>query len=293
MIEVKDLTQVYKSGKGIFDLNFSIKEGEVFGYLGPNGAGKTTTIRNLLGFANRVSGTVEILGKDSRKYSASLQKDIGYLPGEIAFFENFSGKEFLDFMCKMRGTTNLNKREELIELFELEVNVPIRKMSKGMKQKLGIVTAFMHDPKILILDEPTSGLDPLMQNIFLDLLMEEKAKGKTVLMSSHIFEEVERVCDRAGIIKDGRIITIEDFKSLKEKKEDTFVVTIDGDAKGIFESGLNVVELPNNKYQIGVRDYSKFFKVLSKYNVTSLSEKHQSIEDIFMKYYSKDGEGNE
>jgi ABC-2 type transport system ATP-binding protein len=288
MIEVKNLTQIYKSGKGVFDLDFKINEGEVFGYLGPNGAGKTTTIRNILGFANATEGGVTILGKEVR-HNSKIQTEIGYLPGEMTFFENFSGIEFLDFMSNMRGTEDKTKRDELIKRFELDVNMPIRKMSKGMKQKVGIVTAFMHDPKILILDEPTSGLDPLMQKVFMDLLVEEKALGKTILMSSHIFEEVEKVCDRAGIIKDGRLITIEDFSSLHNKKEDMYEIEINGDSKLLVESNFDVVSSSNNVFEVRVKsNLSELLGLLSKLDVVSINKKSQSIEEIFMKYYSKE-----
>lgn len=180
MIEVKKLTQVYRSGKGIFDVDFSVKEGEVFGYLGPNGAGKTTTIRNLLGFANATSGHATIAGLDCRRESAKLQNMIGYLPGEMALFDNMTGMEFLKFMTNMRKTKDVSRRDELIKRFELDTAGKIKKMSKGMKQKIGIITAFMHDPKVYILDEPTSGLDPFMQNVYgFSARREEKRQDNT------------------------------------------------------------------------------------------------------------------
>ncbi len=289
MIEVKNLTQTYKSGKGVFDLNFNIEEGEVFGYLGPNGAGKTTTIRNILGFANADEGIVTINGKNARLERATLQEIIGYIPGEMAFFQGLTGKQFLDFIGNMRELKDKTKRQDLVERFELDTSSPIKKMSKGMKQKLGIIAAFMHDPKILILDEPTSGLDPLMQNIFLELLLEEKKAGKTILMSSHIIEEVEKVCDRAGMIRDGRIITIEDFSGDTKKVEDIFDVTLQKPNDDILKENLKIKHLENAKYQISVKDnYKEFFLTLAKYDVIQVTSKKQSIEDIFMKYYSKE-----
>lgn len=288
MIEVNNLTQIYKSGKGVFNLNFSIKEGEVFGYLGPNGAGKTTTIRNILGFANASEGSVNILGEDIRT-NARIQSEIGYLPGEIAFFENFTGLEFLEFIQHMRGTKDISKRDELIKRFELDVKTPIRKMSKGMKQKVGIVTAFMHNPKILILDEPTSGLDPLMQTKFMELLAEEKTKGKTILMSSHIFEEVEKICDRAGIIKDGRIIAVEDFSSLKSKKNVNYEVKILGDASLLIDSKFEVSKINQHTYLVTVNNnLNELMQILGQLDIQSINVKSQSIEDVFMKYYSKE-----
>lgn len=289
MIEIKNLTQIYKSKKGIFDINITINDGEIFGYLGPNGAGKTTTIRNILGMVNADSGTVKVNGINPRLESEKLNQIVGYLPGEMAFFENYTGKEFLDFLCNMHHVSDYTKRNMLIEKFDLDIEFKIKKMSKGMKQKLGIVAAFMHDPQILILDEPTSGLDPLMQNLFLDLVLEEKKKGKTILMSSHIFEEVERVCDRAGIIKDGKIIKIEDFKEDKKRVEDLYIITLKEPNENLLKEDLNINKLDNGKYIIAVRhNYKKMFSILSKYDVINLETKKLTIEDIFMRYYSKE-----
>ena len=162
-------------------MTFEVKEGEVFGYLGPNGAGKTTTIRHLMGFLTPDKGSSQILGMDSRTRSAHIMKDLGYLPGEIAFFDGMKGFEFLNFMSEMKGLTDTSLRDKLVDMFQLDTRGKIRKMSKGMKQKIGIVCAFMHNPKVLILDEPTSGLDPLMQKTFTDLILEEKSKVKQYL----------------------------------------------------------------------------------------------------------------
>ncbi len=296
MIEVKNLTQTYRSGKGVFDLNFSIKEGEVFGYLGPNGAGKTTTIRNLLGFTNADSGTVTINGIDCRKDAAKLQGMIGYLPGEMAFLDNMTGIEFLKFMGNMRKTKDIARRDHLIEHMELEPRGKIKKMSKGMKQKLGIITAFMHDPAVYILDEPSSGLDPFMQVKLMDLLREEKSRGKTIMMSSHIFEEVQMICDRAGIIRDGRIAAIEDVHSLNAMKQTHYIVNLaeTSDMLKITSSDLQAIVLNENKVEISVgENYREMFKLLAECNVTGLESRHQSLEDVFMKYYGEDGKTNE
>ena len=177
MIDVKNLTLAYRSGKGVFDLNFGVKQGEVLGYLGPNGAGKTTTIRALLGFMAPKKGTAQIAGLNCTTDAPAIQKKLGYIPGEIAFLDGMHGDEFLRFMQSMRGTKDTVRQKQLIEMFEFSPKGNIRKFSKGMKQKLGIVTAFMHDPEVLILDEPTSGLDPLMQQRFVELITEEKKRG--------------------------------------------------------------------------------------------------------------------
>lgn len=189
IIEIERLSRDYGEGRGIFDISFSIAEGEVFGFLGPNGAGKTTTIRHLLGFLKAKQGSAKILGMDCWKQSDAITRQLGYIPGEINLLNEMSGEEFLRFMARYRNMQDSGRTQELLERFELRPTGAIRRMSKGMKQKLGIVAAFMHDPKVLILDEPTSGLDPLMQNAFVELIQEEKQRGKTILMSSHMFEE--------------------------------------------------------------------------------------------------------
>ena len=296
MIDVQHLTQIYKSGKGVFDLDFSIKKGEVFGYLGPNGAGKTTTIRNIMGFANAMEGRVTIQGLDCRKDAAELQKIIGYLPGEIAFFDNMTGSEFLTFVGDMHGMTDNRKRDELTERFELDPSGGIRKMSKGMKQKLGIIATFMFDPEIYILDEPTSGLDPFMQNVFLEMIAEEKERGKTIMMSSHIFEEVQRSCDRAGIIRNGRLVTIENIKSMNAMTSREFIVTLktQADVKKLLASDFKSELIKDTKLKVHVgKDFDAFIKLLSGLKVTNLDIRQRSLEDIFMNYYGKNGGDHE
>jgi ABC-2 type transport system ATP-binding protein len=288
MIQVQNVTQVYSSNKGVFDLNFTVKQGEVFGYLGPNGSGKTTTIRHLLGFSNVDQGQVLIDGLNARADRHILQQRIGYLPGEIAFFEHMTGKQFLQFLSRLRGFQTAPRTQELVQLFQLETQFLIKKMSKGMKQKLAIVAAFMHDPDILILDEPTSGLDPLMQMVFLDLLVAEKHKGKTILMSSHIFEEVDRVCDRAAIIKDGKIIAIEDLTTLRSQVKDQLIVSFGSAVDGLMHEGIEVEEVAHLQYKISIQqNFSHVLATLAKYPVTSIRSASQSIEHKFLHYYQE------
>lgn len=227
VLQIDHLTRNYGNGKGIFDVSFNVGEGEVFGFLGPNGAGKTTTIRHLMGFIRPKEGFCRIDGKDCWKARAEIQQHLGYIPGEINFFDDMSGREFLRFMARYRQIPAENRQKELLERFELNPKGKIKKMSKGMKQKLGIVAALMHDPQILILDEPTSGLDPLMQNLFIQLIAEEKARGKTILLSSHMFEEVERTCDRIGIIRQGRMVAIDSVDTLRSRHLRTYTVQLD------------------------------------------------------------------
>lgn len=291
MIKVDNLTQIYRSGKGIFDVSFEIKQGEVFGFLGPNGAGKTTTIRNIMGFSNANKGKVTIAGLDARTDTAKLQERIGYLPGEIAFFENMTGMEFLTFMGKMRRLKSLEKRDALIKQFELDPKGKIKKMSKGMKQKVGIVAAFMHDPDIIILDEPTSGLDPFMQNVFMDLIDAEKSKGKTIMMSSHIFEEVQRSCDRAGIIREGRLVAIEDIHSLKAMNKKRFRVTpADDESKTrLLASDFSTEQKEDGSIILDQNgSLNNFFALMASCDIKEFDVITQSLEDIFMKYYGEE-----
>lgn len=269
-IIVNRLTRDYGKNKGIFDISFSINQGEVFGFLGPNGAGKTTTIRHLMGFLKPEKGNCFINGLECWEYAAKIQTDLGYIPGEIAFFDDMTGTEYLEFLQDYRGIHNKKWTSDLIERFELNPNIKIKKMSKGMKQKIAIVAAFMHDPHILILDEPTSGLDPLMQNRFVELISEEKQKGKTILMSSHIFEEVERTCDRIGIIRNGKIVALDDTQILKSKHTKTYTVTLDDEQAALaFSNDFHGEINPDCPYKVTV-------------------SAKQTLEEIFLHYYGED-----
>lgn len=294
MIEVNGLTLTYPSGKGVFDLNFLVKSGEVVGYLGPNGAGKTTTIRALLGFMKPDQGSCTIKGLDCSQDAPKIQRNLGYIPGEIAFLDGMNGDEFLKFMCETRGTRDLTRQKQLIDMFELDTKGRIKRFSKGMKQKVGIVTAFMHDPEVLILDEPTSGLDPLMQNRFVELILEEKKKGKTILMSSHMFEEVERTSDTVLIIKDGRIVKQTDVQSLKETQRKGYILKPKDVAAAqeiLTAAGYNVTKAEGDTLEVFIKNegVDRFLKTAAQFTVLNLDVKSQSLEDIFMHFYSKEG----
>ncbi len=263
-IKIENLVRDYGGGKGVFDVSFHVNQGEAFGFLGPNGAGKTTTIRHLMGFLKPKSGRCIIDGLDCWNDRDKVQARLGYIPGEISFFEDMTGAEFLKFIAEYRKIGRKNRKEELLERFELDPKSKIKKMSKGMKQKLGIAAAFMHDPDILILDEPTSGLDPLMQNRFIELIAEEKKHGKTILMSSHMFEEVERTCDRIGMIRKGRMVAVDGAAALRERHTRNYTVTLES------ESAAEAFAIDFR----GVRDGLK---------VTVTTK--QSLEEIFMDYY--------
>ncbi len=297
VIEINGLTKDYGNHKGIFNLSFHVEKGEVFGYLGPNGAGKTTTIRHLLGFLTPDIGSAKILGMDCRKNTAEIMKNLGYLPAEIAFFDGMKGMDFLKFMGEMRGLTDTSYRDKLIEKFQLDSKGTIRKMSKGMKQKLGIVCAFMHDPQVLILDEPTSGLDPLMQNIFAELILEEKAKGKTILMSSHSFEEIEKTCDRIGIIRTGELVATEDIHVLKTKRRKSYIITFDSPAAASAfakTDNFDKITLDGATAIVDVLgSVTKLMKSLSGYTIIDFDTQKNSLEEVFMQYYgTTEAKGN-
>lgn len=290
MIKVEHLTKKFSNGKGLFDIDVQVRKGEVYGYLGPNGAGKSTTIRHLMGFIKPDSGQAFINGLNCWSEAADIQKQVGYLPGEISFLEGLNGFDFLKLLGGMKGMKSSRRRDELIDMFQFDVKTPIRKMSKGMKQKVGIVAAFMDDPAVLILDEPTSGLDPLMQRLFIDLILEEKSRGKTILMSSHMFQEIERTCDRVAIIKDGRIIAEEDVHALQSKQKKIFEITLASpeEAERMASTGLKIARMKDAEVSVEViGDYNHFLKVLSGFSVVSINVHTMELEELFMHFYDR------
>ncbi len=221
-IEIKHLTKDYGKKRGIFDMSLEVEKGEIYGFVGVNGAGKTTTIRHMMGFLTPDEGTVTINGLDANKSSAEVKRYVSYIPGEINFPGNSTGEDFIKNQIYLSGRGDWEYAENVIDQLQLDAKANVRAMSKGMKQKTAIVSAFASDADILIMDEPTTGLDPLMRDIFIELLKEEKAKGKTIFMSSHIFQEVEEVCDRVAIIRDGMIIDVIDMKDIRYNKMKTY-----------------------------------------------------------------------
>lgn len=291
MLIVDGLTKIFAGGKGITDVSFTVNKGEVFGFLGPNGAGKSTTIRHIMGFMKPDKGSVSIKGLDSWTKQGEVQRLIGYLPGEIAFLEGMTGREFLAFLADMQGVDSSAKRARLIERLQFDASTPIRKMSKGMKQKVGIVAAFMHDPELIILDEPTSGLDPLMQQTFIELVLEEKAKGTTFLMSSHSFTEIERTCDRAAIIKEGKVVALNNIHDLQSMQRKLVVIVFENedDAKQFtLTSGLPITSRDDNRVTVAVQgNYNELIRQSASYQIRSLDVTAQNLEDIFMHYYDQ------
>ena len=271
-IELTNLTKNFGNGKGIFDLSFGVQQGEVFGFLGPNGAGKSTTIRHLMGFVKPQSGSCQIMGKDCFSQAALIQQSVGYLAGEIAFIEDMSGISYLNFIADMKGIRDRSSIRDLLYRFELNPRGKIKKMSKGMKQKIGLVAAFMGDPSVLILDEPTSGLDPLMQNRFVELLLERKKKGSTVFMSSHIFEEVEKTCNRTAIIREGRLVDIVQMKELSKLRNRIYTVTLhdkESAQRLAAVEQLDIINVCGRKVQIRVKkELPNTLRVLANYQPT-------------------------
>lgn len=292
IITIDRLTKDYGHGKGIFDVSFSVKEGEVFGYLGPNGAGKSTTIRQLMGFIRPDSGQCSILGMDCFKNAAKIQSSLGYLAGEIAFMEDMTGKAYLNFMAEMKGMHDKSRMQELLDRFELDCSGKLRKMSKGMKQKIAIVCAFMNEPSVAILDEPTSGLDPLMQNRFVELILEEKKKGTTILMSSHIFEEVEKTCDRTAIIRNGKIAAIEEMDNLTKKKKKIYTVTVDDALTAVklsHDPMFEIDSIHNNQVSLLVSDnVAQTLQRIALYQPKDLEIHTQNLEELFLHYYGEE-----
>ena len=299
VIEVNHLTKDYGFGRGVFDVSFWVEKGEVFGFLGPNGAGKSTTIRHLMGFSKPDSGNTYILGKESfHRYSEILQ-NVGYIPGEIALPAGLTGWEFLRMMQDMQGHRDDTRLGELLDLFELDPAGDTKRMSLGSKRKLAVVAAFMNDPDVLILDEPTSGLDPVLQEVFIDYCKKEKQRGKTILLSSHIFSEVDATCDRIAIIKDGRIVSdfvADDLRHASRKnyrigflskpEYDRFLSDSRGDHSfellGQNDDDLTVLICADDRYINGV------INVLSAYSIISFSHLKETLEDYFMSYYKED-----
>lgn len=285
MINVKSLTKRFKNGKGIFDVSFEVGEGEVLGFIGPNGAGKSTTIRHLMGFLKPDSGTATISGHDCWYESSSIKNKTSYLPGEIVFPGGMSARDFIKLQEGIRCIKDKRKTDELIERFNLDVNISVKSMSKGMKQKLAIISAFMGDPEVILLDEPSTGLDPLMQKELISLLKEEKSKGKTIFLSSHIFGEIENVADAICIIKNGKIVEYEKFSEIHKKLKPILLVTL-RDKNQMEKMSIPYAPLTEEEIGIEINDNeNEIISQLSKCDIKSIDVKKVSLDDIFEKYY--------
>ncbi len=300
VINVERLTKDYGFGRGVFDVSIHVEKGEVFGFLGPNGAGKSTTIRHLMGFSKADDGKVEIFGKPTFGKYYEILKNVGYIPGEVALPAGLTGKEFLKMMQDLTGIHNNERLGMLLELFELDeasLLGDVKRMSLGVKRKLAVVSAFMSDPEVLILDAPTSGLDPVMQERFIEFIHKEKERGKTILLSSHIFSEIDNTCDRIAIIKDGKIVSEFVANDLKHASKKYYTVDFkaEEDKKKFLESSVGIESLTmindkENEIFISIEDedLNKTINLLSAVDVTKFSNRKESLEDYFMKFYKED-----
>ena len=300
VIEVNHLTKDYGSNRGVFDVSLHVNKGEVFGFLGPNGAGKSTTIRHLMGFSHPDTGECKIFGYDTFNKYYEILNHVGYIPGEIALPTGLTGWQFIHMMQDMQKCHNEEMLKYMLDLFKLEDNVlcgETKRMSLGVKRKLAIVTAFMSDPDVLILDEPTSGLDPVMQERFIQFILDEKKRGKTILLSSHIFSEIDSTCDRIAIIKDGKIVSEFIANDLKHASRKYYTITfLNEKSKNEFiEESKNIKSFEllknlNNEVFIAIEDMdlNTLIDILSKKDVVSFSNRKESLEDYFMKFYKED-----
>ena len=297
IISVKNLTKDYGEGRGIFDVSFDIPKGATFGYCGTNGSGKTTTIRHIMGFLKPDKGEVKVRGLDPWKNTEVLMQSIGYVPGEIAFPDVESGSSFLKIQADMLGITDMSKAEEVINALQLDPTANLKRMSKGMKQKTALVAAFMRQPEILILDEPTTGLDPLMRQAFVDLIKEEKAKGTTIFMSNHMFDELEETCDYVAFIKDGHIIDIVDMKDIHNRPFREYEITFSDldDYQSADTSQVEVLSRNEKDLKIIIRlDLYKtdgMIRELSKHNIKSIVEKQYTLEQYFLEHVKGEQNG--
>ncbi|MFV0289178.1 MAG: ABC transporter ATP-binding protein [Mycoplasmatales bacterium] len=287
MIKITNLNKDYKNNRGLFGIDLEITKGEAVGFVGINGAGKTTTIRHIMGFLKPDSGSVTVDGKDSWSQSEKVRDLIGYIPGEIAFPNYHTGTEFLKQQSKLQGISNMERANKVMKKLQLDPTANLKRMSKGMKQKTAIVAALMAEKEILILDEPTTGLDPLMRRRFIEMMLEEKRNGKTIFMSSHMFEEVEQICDRVALIENGKIVAIKSVKEIKHNTNKKFTIIFKDRDSYVNFTKLNYIFnfTDDNKMLCTIsvlnKDISLFMKDLSAVQIKTISEEKYSLSQYF------------
>ncbi|MBU8914891.1 ABC transporter ATP-binding protein [Bacillus sp. FJAT-29953] len=291
VIEIKNLTKTYGKARGITDINFNVEEGEIFGFIGPNGAGKSTTIRTLLSLIYPTSGSATIFGKDCIRFAPEIKKEIGYLPSEVFYYDNMKVKDLLKYSASFYKKDCSKRIKELVDIMDLDLNKKIDDLSLGNKKKVGIVQGLLHEPKLIILDEPTSGLDPLMQQKFFELLEEENKKGATILFSSHILSEVQRLCNRVAIIKEGKIVTVEKISTLKENNYKKFKVEtkVPLDQNYFQIDGVSNLTGKGNVTSFLFRgDINAVLRKVAEIEITNLWIEEPDLEEIFLHYYEKE-----
>lgn len=287
LIEIKNLTKDYGNNQGIFNINLNIEKGEMVGFVGTNGSGKTTTIRNIMGFIKPTSGEVKVNGLSSYEHASEISKLIGYVPGEIAFPDLPNGIDFLKCQAEFLNLKNMDYANELIERLQLDPRANLKRMSKGMKQKIALVAALMNDAPIIILDEPTTGLDPLMRDTFLDIIKNEHSKGKTIFMSSHMFEELETTCDKVALISDGHIIDVVNMNDIRNRPVKEFKIEFNNkdDYQKFQKEKYEIIRLQDQYNQVTIKikttETGKLLTTLCNYDVKFVSEIPYTLERHF------------
>lgn len=288
VICIKNLVKYYGKIRGIEDFTLTVNKGEIFGFLGPNGAGKTTTIRLCLALISKTSGSITIAGMDSHEDSVRIRKRVGYVPGDFGLIPNTRVRKYLEYLLSLKKCESRDRMKDLAARFDLDLKRKTSELSRGNKQKVGVVQAFMADQDIIILDEPTTGLDPLMQQEFYRLLKEEKKNGKTIFMSSHILAEAEAVCDRVAIIKEGRLKVVEEIESLKNKTGKVLAVEFRTPA-AIEEfnlPGVSDIQVDDNILTLTVHEnLDSVIKAVAAHNISNMNLKTYSLEQLFLRYY--------
>lgn len=287
IIEVNNLTKYYGKARGIIDVSFNVEEGEIYGFIGPNGAGKSTTIRLFLALIYPTSGEAKIFGKDCIKYGSQIRKDVGYLPSEVFYYEGMKVIDLLKYSASFYEKDCTQRMYELSDLMELELKRRIGDLSYGNKKKVCIVQGLLHQPKLIVLDEPTSGLDPLMQQKFFNLIREENKRGATVFFSSHILSEVQKMCNRVAIIKEGYVISIQDIKTLeKDNYKKIRVEDPELDEKRFEIDGVSNLAKSNGAVSFFYKgDINLILKMISEEEITDITIEEPTLEEIFMHYY--------
>ncbi|MDD4188639.1 MAG: ABC transporter ATP-binding protein [Eubacteriales bacterium] len=291
LIEIKNLTKYYGKSRGIIDVSFDVLEGEIFGFIGPNGAGKSTTIRILLSLIYPTGGSASIFGKDCVKYGHEIRKDIGYLPSEVFYYDDMKVIDLLKYSASFYGKPDMIRLKYLAEIMELDLKRKIDDLSYGNKKKVGIVQGLLHSPKLIILDEPTGGLDPLMQQRFFQLIREENAKGSTVLFSSHILPEVQKLCTRVGIIQEGRIIEVADISAMRNTTYKKIKLEFKNEISGELDTMEGINDVKRHEREISFLykgDINNVIRLVSHSDMNNITIEEPDLEEIFMHYYNKE-----
>jgi ABC-2 type transport system ATP-binding protein len=293
VIVTRRLSKDYGSGRGLFELDLEVDRGEVFGFLGPNGAGKSTTMRLLLDLIRPTSGSASVLGLDARERSLEIRRRVGFLPGDFALYPKLRGSQVLDHLAELRGGVDRRIRDALVERFDAQLDRPIRELSTGNRQKLGLIQAFMHEPELLVLDEPIAGLDPLVQQSFHSLLAEVSAEGRTVFLSSHTLSEVERVTHRVAILRKGRLVVVDSLDNLRRNAvrhlDIEFATTAPEDEFRALP-GVREVRADGRVLTLAYEGSADaIVKAAARHDVEAVRTREDDLEDIFLRYYRTDG----